>query len=268
MHRGYVPQWRKELDSAVFTLPPLHYKVWRWILASVDWQTGVLTATSTHIGDRVAYMENNREYIPARKTIRTILYRLQDEEMIQIEVQGACNAKFYHVTVCNWATYQIQNQELVTPEKRQGNANDPIFKNSKELKEDKRSTPPPAAPPAARDLDDDTSYEAECYAGWCEIEPNADDADYPAAFFQSLVKPFGEQLPVLILHRFIATKGTIDDLEQPDKWTAYFWAMCERNHQNANQENVNNGQHMGTNSRELSFEDIWPELVNKDQGVE
>jgi hypothetical protein len=130
LHRrpGWVTQWRKEEDSAIWDVPPLFYKVWRWILINVDWETGTLTATSTHIADRVQYRENNRSRIPMRATIVRILRWLEAQSMIELKVSGSRNAKYFDLSVVNWDTYNLSDKELVTPKIRQKNANCTIFK--------------------------------------------------------------------------------------------------------------------------------------------
>jgi len=205
-----------------------------------------------------------------REKIRRVFSHLTRKSVLTIQTTSLGSVG----TVIDFDSYVIDHIPNNQPNNQQTTskqpANNHILKDKREKINDKALTAAPVrTASAARDLDDDSSYEAECYAGWCEIIPAYEAGparEYPAAYFERLKLAFGEELPVLILHRFIATKGTIDDLDQPDKWEAYMWAMCERNHQNANQENVNNGQHMGGNSRELTFEDIWPELAGGAKG--
>ena len=47
--------------------------------------------------------------------------------MIELKVSGPRNAKYFDLSVVNWDTYNLSNKELVTPEKRQKNANCTIF---------------------------------------------------------------------------------------------------------------------------------------------
>ena len=116
MHRGWVKQWRKEKESAIWNKPPLYYKVWRWLLMSVDHKTGTIKRSAPQIAEAVQWEENNAPKIPHRMTICRILDWLSEQEMIVTKRSGSSCHKHFEITVCNWEIYQNTNGELVTQE--------------------------------------------------------------------------------------------------------------------------------------------------------
>lgn len=107
---GWLKQWRSEQESAVWGMPPLYYKVWNWLKMNVDYKTGVVTATTTRIADRVAWTERNADRVPARTSIKRILTWLEAQNMVTLVCNGGRNSRYFTISLCNWAKYQ----EVVT----------------------------------------------------------------------------------------------------------------------------------------------------------
>ena len=105
MERGWIKQWRKEQDSAIWDKPPLFYKVWRWILLNAD-REGNLRRSLRGIAHEVAWTENNAVRIPHARTLKNILEFLVENGMIAIRSRGAGNTQYQEISVCNWKTYQ------------------------------------------------------------------------------------------------------------------------------------------------------------------
>lgn len=114
MYRGWIKDWRKTEDSLIWSMPPLHYKVWKWILYKADHKTGVLKTSIQRIAEGVEWEEYGCPRTPNKKTISRILDWLQDENMVSRESNGKGNATYTSITVINWDTYQNTEQEKVT----------------------------------------------------------------------------------------------------------------------------------------------------------
>ena len=110
MNGGWIKKWRKEQHGAIWEMPPLHYKVWNWILYHVDYETGSMRTSLNTIANGVAWTEQGRYRTPNRKTIRAILLQLDGNTMIRAEG----NRKGTTLTVVNWTTYQGRDDEKVT----------------------------------------------------------------------------------------------------------------------------------------------------------
>lgn len=104
VHRGYIKQWRRELDSRAFNDPdPFVYKLWQWCKLSAAWeerwnrgrslQPGQFTCGRSEAAMRLNVSES--------KWYRA-MQKLQEWGQITIEP----NNRFTTVTICNWETYQ------------------------------------------------------------------------------------------------------------------------------------------------------------------
>ncbi len=192
---------------------------------------------------------------------RTLISHLEKVEFLTSKSTNAGSIG----TVINFDGYVIDGNETNKQINRQLTDDQQTTNNAVKDKSKKINVPPPARARAnTPDLDDDSSYEAECYAAYCEIAPG-EDADYPPQFFAGLKRQFGDELPILVLHRFIHTIGTRHDLDAPDNWRSYIWAMCQRHHTQGDQPNAATNGHTsqwmgGSTNRNDSiptFEDIF-----------
>jgi len=108
---GWIKKWRKEVNGAVWEMPPLYYKVWSWLLYRADYETGVVRTSLSSIADAVAWVEDGRYRTPNRKTIRSILLRLEGNTMVGVD----SNRDGTTITIMNWHSYQGAKAEEVTP---------------------------------------------------------------------------------------------------------------------------------------------------------
>jgi len=158
---GWIKDYRREVESDIWLMPPMYHRVWQWIkysvnhkLAKIPNKDGSFTninpgqrATSyKQIAKGVGYYEGMKWKEPNAKTIKSILDWMVKQKMISI--QG--NTLGTIVTVANWDFYQLDEIEgntkriaVETPSKHYLDTN----KNDKErLKNDNKSnnrfTPP------------------------------------------------------------------------------------------------------------------------------
>lgn len=117
---GFIKDYRKELESDIWLMPPLYHRVWQWIKYSVNHaensipnKDGTYTelkpgqhATSYRlIAKGVGYYEGRKWKEPNTKTVKSILDWLAKQKMIS--VYG--NTLGTILTVENWEIYQSEN---------------------------------------------------------------------------------------------------------------------------------------------------------------
>jgi hypothetical protein len=129
----YIKSFRQLLDSEIFSMPPLHLKVWTYLLHKVDYETGEMTATTSQIADAVQYVERNRRVVPARTTIMRILKWLESASMVNLAIRGGRNAQYYSITICKWSLYQISDLEVDASETRKKFASAATVQEGKEV---------------------------------------------------------------------------------------------------------------------------------------
>jgi uncharacterized phage protein (TIGR02220 family) len=127
--RGWIKDYRKELHSNIWMMPPLYHRVWQYLKYKVNHQGATIptingklhiaegeTVTSLRcIAEAVSWNEYGVERVPAAKTIREILNWLQDEGMIMRE----SNRKGTRIKVVNYSIYQGEYEQGSNTEKTQ-----------------------------------------------------------------------------------------------------------------------------------------------------
>lgn len=147
MHRGYVKEWRKELDSQIWRMHPLYHRVWSWLKKAVNHtdktfytpkgevslQPGQKVTSLRQIAEGVSWEEWGVVKTPSPKTIKSILEWLQEQEMLTVE----SNAKGTLISLTNWSIYQHEEAEKVTQGKQSlpTNNNDKNEKNKKPIEQ-------------------------------------------------------------------------------------------------------------------------------------
>lgn len=116
---GWIYDFRQELDSTIWQMPPMYHRVWQYLKYTVNHsparipnKDGTFTdiapgqhATSyRYLAKGVGYYEGTKWKEPNPKTIKAILDWLVTQNMITI--QG--NTYGTVVTVVNWAVYQSE----------------------------------------------------------------------------------------------------------------------------------------------------------------
>lgn len=128
---GFIKDWRQELESDIWLMPPMYHRVWQWIKYSVNHSTGKIPnkdgtftliepgqhATSYRlIAQGVGYYEGRKWKEPNVKTVKSILDWLVKQNMISVQ----SNSKGTIINVVNWGLYQSEidkgNSERIAEE--------------------------------------------------------------------------------------------------------------------------------------------------------
>jgi len=153
--KGYIKDYRKELQSDIWLMPPLYHRVWQYLKYQVNHQKGRVPMTDgtfktvlpgqhltsiRNIANGVSWYERGVEKTPNPRTISKILDWLEKQSMISIE-RGKGNRQYTLITLLNWDLYQSSedesnSKETVSTSARQQSVH--INKNDKEcIKNDK-----------------------------------------------------------------------------------------------------------------------------------
>jgi len=155
MDRGYIKQYRRELDSDIWVMPPVYGRVWKWILLKAKWKKevfptprkfgihinpGQLITSYDLIAKGVMWLEWGKDRIPNKKTIKVVIDWLESQGMIGSE----SNANGTFIYVIKWDTYQsidtAESNAEETQEKRLLETIKELQKKLKELKDNNVKT--------------------------------------------------------------------------------------------------------------------------------
>ncbi|WP_257997848.1 hypothetical protein [Salimicrobium jeotgali] len=118
--KGFIKDYRQELESDIWMMPPLYHRVWQYLKYKVNYQDnkiplrddGFLTIKSGQhltsvrtIAKGVGYYEQMKWQEPNPKTISKILKWLEKQTMISID-RGEGNKQYTLITLLNWDSYQ------------------------------------------------------------------------------------------------------------------------------------------------------------------
>ncbi|MEV3587402.1 hypothetical protein ABNE08_21770 [Paenibacillus larvae] len=130
--QGYIKDYRQELKSDIWLMPPLYHRVWQYLKYMANHQDneipmndgsrlkirrGQCLTSIRNIANGVGYYERAVWREPNPKTISTVLDWLEENEMITIE-RGQSNRQYTLITVINWEIYQEtedKSNSKVTP---------------------------------------------------------------------------------------------------------------------------------------------------------
>lgn len=123
--KGYIKDYRKELESDIWAMPPLYHRVWQYLKyqvnhkqntipmedgSSLTIEKGQHLTSVRSIAKGVGYYERKVWKEPNPKTINAILKFLENSHMIHIN-RGKSNRQFTLITLLNWETYQSHDNE-------------------------------------------------------------------------------------------------------------------------------------------------------------
>ena len=114
---GYIYDYRKEVESDIWLMPPLYHRSWQWIKYKAfhspakipnkdgtftDIQPGQFPTSYRNIAKGVGYYEQRRWVEPNVKTVKAIIDWLVVNSMIAV----SGNTLGTIITVANWGLYQ------------------------------------------------------------------------------------------------------------------------------------------------------------------
>jgi len=150
---GWIKDYRKEIESDIWLMPPMYHRVWQWIKYSANHSEGKIpnkdgTFTIIKAGQRatsyrqiakgVGYYEGRKWKEPNSKTVKSIIDWLVKQKMIS--VYG--NTLGTIITIENWASYQEKeiegNTKRITTPTRGKHHLDTNNNDKEELKNEKK----------------------------------------------------------------------------------------------------------------------------------
>lgn len=160
---GFIKDFRSELKSDIWMMPPLYHRVWQYLKYKVnhspnkipmedgtffDIEPGQHLTSVRNIAKGIGYYEGLQWKEPNPRTVSKIIEWLEKQEMITIS-RGRGNRQYTLVTLSNWDLYQTNSEggnSKTTPST--SGSKQPVhikkndkegLKNDKELKEIKNS---------------------------------------------------------------------------------------------------------------------------------
>lgn len=148
-NQGWIKDYRKEMDSDIWAMPPLYLKVWQYLKYKVNHKeryiplrdgTKELIKKGEHltsyeaIAKGVSYYEGKVHRVPNEKMIKSILDWLEKNNMITTKRRRGKNG-FTKVKLVNYEVYQSENLDEVSFRNLLGNFNESFENVSGTLKE-------------------------------------------------------------------------------------------------------------------------------------
>ncbi len=123
--KGYVKDFRKELNSDIWLMPPLYHRVWQYLKYSVNHEPNQLPmrdgstcmilpgqhlTSLRNIAKGIGWYEGLKWKEPNPKTIKVILDWMIKQGMIQVN-SGQGNRQYTLITLVNWEFYQSKEHK-------------------------------------------------------------------------------------------------------------------------------------------------------------
>ncbi|MDT3497176.1 hypothetical protein NLU03_23000 [Bacillus toyonensis] len=120
---GFIKDYRQELESDIWLMPPMYHRVWQWLKYQVNHRDneipmrdgnklkikrGQHLTSVRNIAQSVGYYEGAKWKEPNPKTIAAILSWLETQGMILLD-RGQGNRQYTLITLLNWDLYQDKN---------------------------------------------------------------------------------------------------------------------------------------------------------------
>ncbi|MBO0962370.1 hypothetical protein J1P26_21945 [Neobacillus sp. MM2021_6] len=136
--QGYIKDFRKELGSAIWMMPPLYHRIWQYLKYTVNHQDNTIPmrdgtfltikagqhlTSVREVAKKVGWYEGVKYKEPNPKTVTTILEWMEKQSMIRID-RGKGNRQYTLITLLNWDLYQVKSVEGNTTETPRGNQNE------------------------------------------------------------------------------------------------------------------------------------------------
>ncbi|EOQ18640.1 hypothetical protein [Bacillus cereus] len=154
---GFIKDYRQELESDIWLMPPMYHRVWQWLKYQVNHRDneipmrdgsklnikrGQHLTSVRNIAQSVGYYEGAKWKEPNPKTISAILVWLEKQGMISLD-RGQGNRQYTLITLLNWDLYQDRNSQGNSKYTADGEGREhlvDINKNEKNVKNEKKNT--------------------------------------------------------------------------------------------------------------------------------
>lgn len=132
---GFIKDYRQELESDIWLMPPLYHRVWQWLKYNVNHEDsnvpmrdgssvlvlkGQRLTSIRKISEGVAWYERGILKEPNPRTISEILKWLTKREMITVS-NGKSNSQYTLITLTKWGLYQKKENESNSESNAQSN---------------------------------------------------------------------------------------------------------------------------------------------------
>jgi hypothetical protein len=122
---GFIKDYRKELQSDIWLMPPLYHRVWQWLKYQVNHEPneipmkdgtrfkikkGQHLTSVRNIAQGVGWYEGMKWKEPNPKTVTVILEWLVQNEMIDID-RGKGNRQYTLISLLNWDSHQSKEDK-------------------------------------------------------------------------------------------------------------------------------------------------------------
>lgn len=120
--QGYIKDYRQEIKSDIWKMPPLYHRTWQWLKYNVNHEDteipmrdgskmlikkGQRLTSVRDIAKEIGWYEGYKWKEPNPKTIYTILDWMESQGMISIS-RGKGNRQYTLITLLNWGIYQAK----------------------------------------------------------------------------------------------------------------------------------------------------------------
>lgn len=121
--KGFIKDYRQELLSDIWMMPPLYHRVWQYLKYSANHIEGRIPMSDgtfktimpgqhltsiRNIAEGVSWYERGVKKVPNPRTISRILDWLKKQSMINID-RGNGNRQYTLITLLNWGLYQSKD---------------------------------------------------------------------------------------------------------------------------------------------------------------
>lgn len=146
---GFIKDYRKEIESDIWMMPPLYHRVWQWFKYMVNHEDaeipmrdgskkkikrGQHLTSIREIAKGVGWYEGLKKKEPNPKTIDAILKFMEKTEMILIE-RGQGNRQYTLITLIKYGEYQSKKSKGNSKVTVDGEGREQQVDINKELKE-------------------------------------------------------------------------------------------------------------------------------------
>lgn len=119
---GYIKDWRQELNSDIWLMPPLYHRIWQYLKYIANHKDeyvpmrngtkllikrGQRLTSVRNIAEGVGYYERGIFKKPNPKTVQDVLNWLEENRMITIETG---NRRYTLITIVNYCIYQGEQE--------------------------------------------------------------------------------------------------------------------------------------------------------------